>query len=196
MRSLVRTFFLGLLFLAFIASTGVAQRGDDPCFMNPSSSQWYGTYIYNGGTRMSRPDGSGFLSRNFGPGSPSSECGIGVDFFRVFWQRTVNFAPGAYRFSVTVDGEVSVRVGGYGLISQSSQTPTTYTADVAIPAGNHQIQVEYYDNGGPASVSLSWSLVSNEGCLANVSADRWKGEYIALIAKRRRIASPKPVGVR
>jgi hypothetical protein len=35
------------------------------------------------------------------------------------------------------------------------QSASTYTASRAVPAGNHEVKVEYYENGGDAVAKLT-----------------------------------------
>jgi PA14 domain len=145
------------------------------------TDRWRGDY-YNGTTlsgdlAMVRDDSNGtdFLNLNFGSGSPSSVCGVSADNFSARWTRTVNFAAGTYRFFAAVDNGVRLYVDGQSKIDQwGNLPPNTYTADVALTAGNHEIKLEFVEYEGGASVSLFWADVN---CLANVPANRWKGEY-------------------
>jgi hypothetical protein len=121
-------------------------------------------------------DGAGFLSLNFGGGSPSSACGVNVDNFSARWTRTVNFAAGTYRFIATVDNGVRLYVDGQLKIDQwGNLPPNTYTTDVTFgSAGSHEIKLEFVEYTGDASLSLFWG---SPNCLANVPMNRWKGEY-------------------
>jgi hypothetical protein len=53
---------------------------------------------------------------------------------------------------------------------------TSYTLDVQLAAGNHQITVEYYHIDGPAEVRLNWARMISP-CSQTVAEARWKGEY-------------------
>jgi hypothetical protein len=110
---------------------------------------------------MVRDDGAGFLDFDFGLGSPSSSCGVGVDNFSTRWTRTVNFSAGTYRFTATGDDGIRLYVDGQLKIDQwIDQAPTTYTADVALSAGNHDLRFEFYENGVGAVARLSWTQIS------------------------------------
>jgi hypothetical protein len=152
------------------------------CFASVPGDRWRGDYYNNtnlsGSPAMVRDDtdGTGFLNLNFGSGSPSSACGIGADNFSARWTRTVNFAAGTYRFTATVDNGVRLYIDGQKIIDQWAELPlNTYTADMALTAGNHEIKLELVEYSGGASISLSWADVTN--CVAIVPAGRWKGEY-------------------
>jgi hypothetical protein len=117
---------------------------------------------------MVRPDGTGFLNFNFGDGGPGGNCGLGVDNFSARWTQTVNFTAGTYRFSVTVDDGARLYVDGQLKIDKwFPQGATTYTADVTLSAGNHDVRLEYFESGGPGVAQLSWGMTNNQNCLPN-----------------------------
>jgi hypothetical protein len=160
------------------ASLSLSWANVTHCFANVPQDQWKGEYYNNtnltGNPMMVRNDGTGFLNLNFGVGSPSAPCSLPVDNFSARFTQIVNFAPGIYRFSVTVDDGVRLYVAGHLKIDKwFDQAPTTYTADVTIAAGNHEVKLEYYERSNGAMIQLSWTNL----CLANVPEDRWKGEY-------------------
>ena len=154
--------------------------GEASCIATVPSDRWKGEYFNNkdlsGAPAMVRDDGNGFLNFNFGTGSPSSDCGIGADNFSARWTRTVNFAAGVHRFTVTVDDGVRLYVDdALKLDKWFDQPTTTYTVDVSLTAGNHSIKLEFYENTELAVAQLSWELLS--ACVATVAPSNWKGEY-------------------
>jgi hypothetical protein len=156
------------------------------CQMAVAANRWKGEYFNNqtpsGSPAMVRDDGDGFLNMNFDVvgGSPGSACGVPADNFSARWTRTVNLAQGIYRFTTTVDNGVRLYVDGYRRIDQwGNLPPNTYTADVFLSAGDHEIKLEFVEYTGGAGVSLSWTTVSGVNCAASVSTDRWKGEYFS-----------------
>jgi hypothetical protein len=149
------------------------------CFATVPGDRWRGEYYNNTGLSGSpvivRDDGAGFLNLNFGGGGPGSTCAVASDNFSARWTRTVNFAAGTYRFTASVDNGVKLYVDGQVKIDQwGNLPPNTYTADVSLSAGPHEIKLEFVEYTGGASVSLFWGVVN---CLANVPMDRWRGEY-------------------
>jgi RHS repeat-associated protein len=139
------------------------------CFASVAGDRWRGEYYNNnnlsGSPVMVRNDsapGSDFLNRDFGGGSPSATCGLGVDNFSARWARTVNFSPGLYRFTATADDGVRLYVDGKLRIDKwIIQVPTTYTAEVPLSAGNHEVKLEYFENGGNAMAALSWANIGS-----------------------------------
>jgi hypothetical protein len=155
------------------------------CIVSVPAQRWKGEYFNNqtlsGSPTMVRDDstaGTDSLNLNFGAGSPHPLCAPAVDNFSARWTRMVNLAQGIYRFTTSVDNGVRLYVDGYLRIDQWANSPlNTYTADVFLDAGNHEIKLEFIEYTGGASASLSWTTVSGANCIATVPADRWKGEY-------------------
>ena len=151
------------------------------CPASVTADRWRGEFYNN--TNLSgipttvRDDGAGVLSFNFGDGSPpAGTCGLTDDNFSARWTRMINFPRGVYRFTVTADDGVRLYVDGQTKIDAwVIQGPTTYTADVFLTEGNHEVKLEYVEYTSGASISLNWTTLVN--CIANVAADRWKGEY-------------------
>jgi hypothetical protein len=109
---------------------------------------------------MVRDDGTAFLGFDWGTGTPSSDCGVGVDLFSARWTRNVSFAAGTYRFTVTSDDGFRVYVdGALQLDKWILQGPTTYTVDVALGAGSHALRLDWFENTGGAVAKLSWQSV-------------------------------------
>jgi hypothetical protein len=101
--------------------------------------------------------GSGGFSVNWGGGAPTG-C-TGADNFSIRFKRSAYFASsGYYDFTTTADDGVKVRVDGNQIINGwVDQAPTTYTAQTWVNAGWHTLRVDYYENGGGATASLSWA---------------------------------------
>ncbi len=135
------------------------------CFASVPADRWRGEYYNNtnlsGSAAMVRDDGDGFLNLDFGAGSPSSACGLGVDNFSARWTRTANFAPGLYRFTVTGDDGVRLYVDGQLRLDKWVIQAATYTVDVGLSAGNHEVKLEYFENGGNAVAAVSWANIGS-----------------------------------
>jgi subtilisin len=147
--------------------------------VNVPPNNWIGAYFNNrdlaGAPVLVRDDGGGFIDRNFSGISPAP--GIGTENYSVRWTRTLTLTAGAYRFSVTGDDGVRLYIDDQLKVNQwVNQPATTYNVNVDLPAGNHEIRLEYYQNTGSAQVRLIWGLL-NPACSQTVAADHWKGEY-------------------
>ena len=92
-------------------------------------------------------------------GSPVA--GINADNFSARWEGTV-IPPttGTYTFTVTGDDGVRLWVNNVQIINKwVDQSPTTYTATVALTQGqNVPIKLEYYERGGGAVAKLLWTI--------------------------------------
>jgi hypothetical protein len=88
---------------------------------------------------------------NWGTGSPAPE--ISSDQFSVRWTAKRTFEAGTYRFHALTDDGVRVWVDGRLIVDQWHDYPLGhYQAEVHLSAGQHDIKVEYYENG-----SRSWN---------------------------------------
>jgi subtilisin len=126
------------------------------CSQSVAADRWKGEYFNNanlaGDPVMVQDNGAGFLNFNWGGDGPNSACNLFADYFSARWTRTVNFAQGVYRFTVSgddvawlwIDNQLRLAVGG------------TNTVDVQLSLGDHVIRLEHAENVGVASVSLSW----------------------------------------
>ncbi|WP_163567915.1 glycoside hydrolase family 3 C-terminal domain-containing protein [Fodinicola feengrottensis] len=96
---------------------------------------------------------------DWGQGAPAD--GLPVDHFSARWTGTLT-APstGAYTVGLTSDDGSRLYVDGKLVIDNwRDQAANTETAVLNLTAGEaHQVKVEYYENGGDASVSLGWTL--------------------------------------
>ena len=109
------------------------------------------------------------LNHDWGHASPDAT--INIDHFSARWRRYVNFQAGVYRFTVTSDDGIRVRVDGDLIIDAWYDHPaTTFTSDESLSAGSHLVSVEYYDNAGQAVASLAWQAVASP-------MRAWRGEY-------------------
>ncbi|MFN0085636.1 MAG: PA14 domain-containing protein [Blastocatellia bacterium] len=142
---------------------------------------WRGEYFNNralaGSPSLIRDDGVGEIDFDWGLGGPSKKCNLGVDEFSARWTRTVPFGAGAYRFTITADDGVRLFIDGEeNFASWNDQALTTHNVEVALPAGNHRITLEYYERLGSAVARLTWE---RHPCIANVAPDHWRGEYFS-----------------
>ncbi len=99
---------------------------------------------------------------NFDWSGNSPDPIINSNHFVARWIETDTYAGGTYRYTATADDGVRVYVDNQLIIDKwIDQGATTYTADIALAAGNHTVQMDYYQNTGNAVAKLSWFLVSS-----------------------------------
>lgn len=127
---------------------------------NAAAGAWRGEYYGNpwlvGAPLVTRDDAS--VSFDWGGGSPAAS--VPGDNFSARWTNMVDFAAGAYRFTVESDDGVRLFVDGNLVIDHWSDSPrASYSADVSLSGGAHAIRLEYYEHSGTASVWLSWEPI-------------------------------------
>lgn len=128
----------------------------------PVVTYWRGEYFNNkdlaGNPAVVRDDGS--INFNWGNGAPAG--GMNADNFSVRWTRSLNLAAGRYRFTTTTDDGVRLWVNNQLIIDKwMTQTATTYSAEIDLAAGSVPVRMEYFENGGHAQASLSWTQISS-----------------------------------
>ena len=129
------------------------------------TDHWKGEYFLNQslqGTPASiRDDGAGELSFVWGSGSPNEGCGLPADGFSARFRRQVAFEAGIYRFRASSDDGIRVTVGSEGVFDEWRDQVADFEREVAVSAGSHAVLVEYYENGGGATLKLSWEKIAD-----------------------------------
>lgn len=93
---------------------------------------------------------------NFDWGGGSPDPIIHTEGFIARWTKLQNFEEGTYKFETVSDDGIRVYVDNALVINQwDDHAPKTNTATQTIPAGNHTVRVEYYENGGGAVVKFN-----------------------------------------
>ena len=100
------------------------------------------------------------INFNWGTGSPNPA--IPSDYFSARYERTVNFAPGNYRFTARYDDGVRVYIDGQLIIDDwNAGSDRTRVADRTL-SGNHAIVVEYFEATQFALLQFSWAIFQNQ----------------------------------
>lgn len=86
----------------------------------------------------------------------SPDPSITHDHFAARWTRTINFpANDMYQFTIKADDGVRFLVDGNNLVDQwHDEGLTVYTPSIQLSAGNHTIQMDYYQDTGGAVAEL------------------------------------------
>jgi hypothetical protein len=135
-------------------------------------SDWKGEYFNNpflgGAPVVVRND----LDVNFDWGLTSPGQGVPPDKFSARWTRSVNFPGGVQRFTLHADDGVRFYIDGILLIDEwHDASAKTYTRDVNLGAGQHQLTLEYYENIGSANIGFTHQAAGE--------ITGWLGEYFA-----------------
>ncbi len=137
--------------------------------------EYYRTRDLTGVTKICRDDAT--IDFDWGSGSPGAV--IPADDFSVRWTRTTTFDAGTYTFTKGSDDGMRVYIDGTALIDdwveQSYDGPVTTTQ--ALTQGSHTVVVEYYERGGVARATFSWTKVATSTCPSTITG--WKGEYFS-----------------
>jgi hypothetical protein len=166
-----RLTLLSLLILTVALSPQAVQAAD---------AAWRGEYFNNpnlsGAPVFARPDSD--INFDWGLGSPGA--GIPVDYFSVRWTRSVAFPAGNWRFNATADDGVRVFVDGQLIIDQwHISAPATYSANILLGSGDHDLRVEYFENTERAQVRVWWDQGNSPPPPPQPQPDQpgWRGEY-------------------
>lgn len=156
-----------LLLILALAAPAMAQ-GPQPEHTDPvwQASYWNNTTL-TGTAAVQREETT--LNYNWGGGSPVG--GINSDSFSARWTKYIDEPAGSYRFTVTSDDGVRVWLDGDLIINDwSDHAARTTTVDKPVSAGHHLLTVEYYENGGDATINFSFAP-------ASAVINNWRGEY-------------------
>ena len=145
---------------------------------NTLSAQEFGTNwtgIFYNNNQLADPatstiTGINGLNFNWASGPPVVNgvlvTGINNDRFSARFSSTQNFQQATYRFTVTFDDKVRVRVDGQQVFEEFNdlpEFPKTRSFDVTLAAGAHNLAVEYVEETGQAVLQLQWSLGAGGG---------------------------------
>jgi glucose/arabinose dehydrogenase len=125
------------------------------CPTGQYSAQYYANMTLTGTPATERCETA--IDYDWGSGSPAPN--VPVNQFSARWTGTFTFTAGTYQFTATADDGIRVWVDGTLLIDAwRDQAPTTYQATRTLTAGDHEVKVEYYENGGGAVARVSWQF--------------------------------------
>jgi hypothetical protein len=101
------------------------------------------------------------INHDWGSGGPGN--GVGNDNFSARWTGRAPIAAGTYTFIGGADDGIRVWLDGNLIIDQwHDQGYTEYRVTRSVSAGDHDVKVEYYENGGAARVFFKWE--QQTGC--------------------------------
>jgi hypothetical protein len=132
----------------------------------PWRAQYYANRWLSGSPVLTRSEAK--VGSDWGTGSPAPQ--VPSDNFSARWARTVPFEWGNYRFTATSDDGIRVYVDNRLIIDEWHDHPAqSYSSDLNLAGGPHEIVVEYYEHAGAAVAKLEWTRLSGTA--------KWRGEY-------------------
>ena len=128
--------------------------------------QWRVEYFNNpylSGSPVLVRDEAESINHSWGTGSPDPS--VAADYFSVRYTGSIHFElDGVYTFTLTADDGARLWVDGGMLVDQwSGQAGQTGVVPRNVTMGVHPVIVEYYENTGDASITLSWSYGAAPG---------------------------------
>ena len=150
-------------FARAIANAALRYLGQNPNSGNacPAITQWKGEYWDNQGLHGARKVCKNVADVRFDWGGGSPDGRIPADHFSARWTRRLHFDAGRYRFKTVSDDGIRVWVDGRKVIDAwYDQPPTSHQGEIDLSNGNHDVKVEYYENGGGAVAKLWWERIS------------------------------------
>ena len=99
------------------------------------------------------------INFDWGSGSPRSD--IPADNFSVRWTRRVGLdQAGNYQFVAESDDGVRLWVDGTLVIDAWQDGRGTHQGTIRLPAGQHDLRVDYYEHLGGAYIQVGWSYLA------------------------------------
>ena len=144
------------------------------CAADQWKAQYYSNTTFSGFAENTRCETA--INYDFGNGSPAGTF-VGPDQFSVRWSRTITApAAGQYTFNARADDGVRILVDGQLIMNEwRDQGPTNFSATVNLSAGTHSVVVEYYENGGGAEATVSFTAPPPPGvvCDPGLFSTQW-----------------------
>lgn len=125
------------------------------------SSRWYAQYWGNQALRgdavVSVNGRTGFLDHNWGNDGPA--VGLPVDHFSSRFEQGVDFDAGWWRFVVSADDGVRLWVDDDPILDEWQDQVATFSQEVELTKGTHEVKLEHYENLEVSHVRLSWERI-------------------------------------
>lgn len=164
-----------LLVLMFAALTGLLARAQGSAAA--ADEKWRARYWNNrdlSGDPVKKRDEKA-IDYDWGDDSPGG--GVNSDDFSARWTRTVYFNSGVYRFSATMDDGMRVWIDDALVIDEWKDSQVrTVSVDLPLTAGDHELEVQYYEAGGKAVAKFWWGPA---GGPPTAPQNRWQGAYFS-----------------
>lgn len=163
----IRKVIPGLLFLCLLVASLLEASVPHAYAEEPWQAKYWNNKNLAGDPVLVRQESE--INYDWGDGSPG---GVHNDEFSARWKRTLNVSPGSYRFTATMDDGMRVWVDNNLIIdSWSNSQAHSVSAMANLGAGDHQVKVEYYEDGGKAVAKLRIDPAGSN------NIQNWRGEY-------------------
>ncbi len=111
------------------------------------TGEYFDNKNLTGPPKITRQDAQ--INFDWGQGSPYPQ--LPVNLFSVRWTKTQDFTPGNYSFTLKSDDGVRFWIDNQLVVDDwTDHAMKTYSPNVTLTGGSHQIKVEYYENTGGA----------------------------------------------
>ena len=164
--------FAAAIAKAIMEQLGVTTPTPPPpvsCATSQYKTEYFNNKTLSGSPTFSRCENSP-INYDWAGGGPGN--GVGVDNFSVRWTGRFSFGGGDYAFIARADDGIRVWVDGNMLIDAwRDQSATEYRANRNLSSGEHEVKVEYYENGGGAVAQVRWEQASLS------CSNQYKAEY-------------------
>jgi LysM repeat protein len=118
------------------------------------SAEFYNNTELTGDPAMTRHDG--WIGFDWGTGSPSPDA-VRSDYFSARWSQVLHLNTDHYNFCARSDDGVRIWVDGEVILDEwHPSNGATYCATHWVESGNHDVKVEYYEDGGNALIYMWW----------------------------------------
>lgn len=158
MKKVWRLFFavIGFVILAMVLSLAIVSAD----FGTNWTAQFYNSDDFNGGVVETEVYVNG-LNFDWG-GKPEDEDGdeldnVDADNFSVRFTSTQTFNAGVYDFEVTANDGIRLFIDGVTVIDDFEENDLTiYEVQVELTAGDHSLQVDFYNEDDDAILQVQW----------------------------------------
>src|SRR3954467_4705838 len=153
---------LGTAALAACADLETSDQDTAPAALSTGTglrADYFNNQTLTAPVAVSRTDAT--VNFNWGTGSPATA--IAGDHFSARWTGQVEaLFSQTYTFFTTSDDGVRLWVNGQRIIDNwTDHGPTENSGTIALTAGQrYDVRLEFYENGGGATITLSWSSAS------------------------------------
>lgn len=123
------------------------------------NTEYYNNTTFTAPVVLTKSYSLALFAFTWGAGSP--ETGVNADNFSARFSAITLFNAGTYRFALRADQRATLFLNNTQILTTANAgVNVTVTVDVVIAQGNQTLRVDYVEETGDASVSLSWALAN------------------------------------